>query len=168
MLTLILMRHAKSSWGAPSLADHDRPLNDRGKRSAEAMGRWLKGRDYLPDAVLSSSSRRTRETFEGLDLGAPVKFTRELYHAGPAGMLQVLREAEAKSVLMLGHNPGIAEFAERLLSAPPDHPRFDDYPTCATLVARFDSSTWRDVAWGQGETVDFAIPREVIAAEDAR
>lgn len=163
MLTLILMRHAKSSWGSPALADHDRPLNDRGRRSARAMGRWLRSKGYLPDAVLSSSSRRTVETFEGLELDVPVTFTADLYHAGPAAMLRVLHGAEAPVLLMLGHNPGIADFAESLVRTPPDHPRFDDYPTCATLVVRFDAPSWSEVDWGSGEVVDFAIPREVIA-----
>ena len=162
MLTLILMRHAKSDWGAPDLSDHDRPLNDRGRASAKAMGRWLKERGYLPDEVLSSSSRRTMETFEGLGLDVPVSFTRDLYHASALGMLEVLREAEKPSVLMLGHNPGIANFAGNLVAVPPDHPRFGDYPTCATLVARFDLPAWSEVDWGDGTAVDFAIPRELM------
>lgn len=161
MLTLILMRHAKSSWGSPELTDHDRPLNGRGRKSAKAMGRWLRKRGHAPEQVLCSSSRRTMETFEKLAIDAPISFTRKLYHAGPAAMLEVLQEAEAPTVLMLGHNPGIAAFARNLVSRPPDHARFDDYPTCATLIARFHRSKWADVGWGDGETIDFAIPREL-------
>jgi len=163
MLTLILMRHAKSSWNTPELADHDRPLNRRGRDSATAMGRWLRRHGYLPGAVLSSSSRRTRETLDGLKLDAPVVFTRDLYHADPGDILRVLRGAQAPSLLILGHNPGIGEFAEAIVRTPPDHPRFEDYPTCATLVARLDARDWSEVGWGEAEVVDFAIPREVIA-----
>ena len=166
MLTLILIRHAKSSWKHPAMADHDRPLNDRGWMSARAMGNWLRERGHLPDAVLSSSARRTMETLEGLGLDAPGSFTRQLYHAEPGTMLAVLRGATAPRILMLGHNPGIAEFASRLVATPPDHPRFEDYPTCATLVARFAAERWDQVGWQRGEVVDFAIPREVIAAEE--
>ena len=165
MRTLILMRHAKSSWGAPELADHDRPLNGRGRTSARAMGRWLKRHGYLPDAVLCSSALRTRDTFERLQIDAPVRFTPHLYHANPAELLQVLRGAEAPCVLMLGHNPGIAGFARSLLRSPPAHPRFDDYPTCATLVATLDLSTWAEIDWQTANVTDFAIPREVIAEE---
>jgi phosphohistidine phosphatase len=161
MLTLILMRHAKSSWDAPQLADHDRPLNARGRSSAKAMGRWLKQHDYLPDEVLCSSSRRTVETLERLGIAARVRITRQLYHAGPAEMLAVLREALAPSVLMIGHNPGIADFAAEIVQAPPDHPRFHDYPTCATLVAGFDRIAWSAVGWGDGRVMDFTIPREL-------
>ena len=163
MLTLILMRHAKSSWGAPHLADHDRALNDRGRTSASAMGRWLRDHGHVPDEVLCSSSRRTRETLDCLKMDAPVRFTRELYLASPAKILDVLRRAGARSVLLLGHNPGIADFAADILTIHPEHSRFADFPTCATLVARFDAEDWFNVDWRQGETVDFAIPREVIA-----
>ena len=64
-LQLILMRHAKSSWDDPAAADFDRPLNGRGRRSAKALGHWLRQRGWLPDRVLCSSARRTRETLDG-------------------------------------------------------------------------------------------------------
>ena len=161
MLTLILMRHAKSSWDHPGKPDHDRPLNGRGRRSAALMGDWLRTNGHVPDVVLSSSSRRTMETFEGLALECPVHFTRSLYHAGPGSILGELRAATANKVLVLCHNPGIAEFADRILETAPDHPRFWDYPTCATLVARFDATSWKDVDWETGRAVNFAIPRDL-------
>ena len=82
---LILLRHAKSSWGQAELADHDRPLNGRGRRQAPLVGAWLAAEDCEPDLVLCSSARRARETLEGL-LGAsgwqpPVVFEEGLYHA---------------------------------------------------------------------------------------
>lgn len=130
------------------------------------MGRWLKERGHVPDEVLCSTARRTMETFEGLGIEAPISFTRHLYHASAATMLQVLQGAAAPCVLMLGHNPGIAGLAAEVVANPPDHPRFDDYPTCATLVARFDKAAWPNVGWRDGTAVDFAIPREVIARGD--
>lgn len=160
--TLILMRHAKSSWGDPTLDDHDRPLNKRGRASAKAMGRWLRNSGYVPDAAVSSSSERTGQTFLHLDLDIPVRFTQGLYHAGPAMMLDILREQTKETVLMLGHNPGIADFAHRLVEAPLPHPRFADYPTCATTVIRFDTDSWNDIGWHTGQPIDFAIPREVM------
>ena len=162
MRTLILMRHAKSSWDTPGLADHDRPLNDRGQRSAQAMGDWLRAEGHLPDKVLCSSSRRTCETFEGLRLDVPIEFSRTLYHAGPAQMMDVLHEADAERVLMLGHNPGIAAFASMLLAVLPHHDRFGGYPTCATLVASFDAPAWNDIGWYEGQPIAFVVPRDIM------
>ena len=159
--TLILMRHAKSDWGHAGLADHDRPLNARGTRDAPRMGAWLRGKGHLPDEVLCSTATRTRQTLEGLGLSVPARFIPALYHAEPAAMLETLAEATGQTVLMLGHNPGIAAFAAALLDRAPDHPRFDDYPTCATLVARFPIDRWEAVTTGQGAAVDFAIPADL-------
>lgn len=161
--TLILMRHAKSSWDDPWLADHDRPLNKRGRKSAKAMGKWLRAGGYVPDQALVSTSLRTRETYDRLRMTCAAEYVAELYHAEAAEMLEALRRASGQTVLMLGHNLGIADFANRLVRAAPDHPRFEDYPTCATLVARFDIADWRAADWGTAEPVGFAIPREVLA-----
>lgn len=160
--TLILMRHAKSSWDDITLPDHDRPLNDRGRASAQAMGNWLRTQDHRPDAAVSSTSQRTGETFRMLGFDIPVFYTRTLYHAGPEVMMDVLRDQTAQTLLMLGHNPGIADFADRLVSHAPRHPRFADYPTCATCVIRFDSDSWNTIGWREGQPIDFAVPREVM------
>lgn len=155
--TLILMRHCKSSWDHPGLRDHDRPLNGRGTRSATALGDWLRHRGHLPDLALISTSRRTMETFEGLHLECESRYLSGLYHAGASAMMASLRSVKAETVLMIGHNPGIADFAERLLAQPVMHDRFWDYPTGATLVAQFDAPP----DWGGGRAVDFVIPREL-------
>ncbi|MEC8197038.1 MAG: histidine phosphatase family protein [Pseudomonadota bacterium] len=164
--TLILMRHAKSSWDDFLQPDHARPLNARGRTSAAAMGKWLKDHDYLPDELLCSTAERTRETYARLGLtAAKTRYEDALYHAGADVMLRVLQTAEANTILMLGHNPGIAYFAEMLAQNPASHPRFSDYPTCATTVFHFDLNSWPDVKFSQGAVVDFAIPREVIATQ---
>ena len=160
--TLILMRHAKSSWDDPHLADHDRPLNKRGIASAVAMGEWLRAHGHVPDAAISSSSERTGQTFLRLDFDIPVTFTRALYHAGPEMLMEVLQEQTAATVLILGHNPGIGDFADRIVLQSPPHPRFADFPTCATAVIRFDATAWNEIGWREGQPIDFAIPREVI------
>lgn len=162
MKRLILMRHAKSCWDHPDLSDHARPLNGRGKTSAEALGHWLKESNFIPDQILSSSSIRTRETFEGLKLTGDVRWMDSLYHAEPEDMLDALRQATGQSVLMLGHNPGIAEFAQELVETPPDHARFADYPTGATLVAEFDIDDWSTLEPGTGQPRAFVVPRELI------
>jgi phosphohistidine phosphatase len=165
-LRLILTRHAKSSWDDPLLDDVDRTLNDRGEASADAIGAWLAQRGHVPDAALVSAARRTRETWErmaaALPPGIPVRFEDRLYHAGPDTILKVLRTADAPVVLLIGHNPGLAEFAGRIVAAAPRHPRFADYPTAATAVIDFDAARWADVGWHRGQVADFVVPRDLI------
>ncbi|MFK7765578.1 MAG: histidine phosphatase family protein [Roseobacter sp.] len=164
MLRLILMRHAKSDWGQARLSDHDRPLNKRGQISAQALGNWLRSKDYVPNQVLSSSSIRTRETVLGLGLApqTDAQFIAALYHAGPQVMLDILNGATSPCVLMVGHNPGICEMARLIVTAPSQHLRFSDYPTGATLICDFDATDWQAVDWRQGACADFIIPRELI------
>lgn len=162
-LTLILTRHAKSSWGDPGLPDHARPLNKRGRASAEAVGIWLKKKGVLPDQVLSSSSQRTRETYQRMALTArTTTFTDDLYHASASQILSELNHATGQTVLLLGHNPGMAEFAGQIVDQPPDHPRFADYPTCATTLIRFEAENWADIHWQDGKVLDFVVPRELV------
>ncbi|EBA10227.1 SixA phosphatase family protein [Sagittula stellata] len=158
MKRLILMRHAKSDWalGQPDAA---RPLNARGQRSAAAMGDWLREKSYLPDEILCSTAQRTRETLDLLRITAPTSFQKGLYLAAPEKLRKALRKAKGEAVLMLGHNPGIGLFAQSLEVTPPDHPRFDDYPTCATLIVDFPITDWTKLD-APGEAVDFAVGRD--------
>lgn len=163
---LILTRHAKSSWDDPLMTDHDRPLNERGRAAAADLGRWLASRGYVPGQVLCSDAVRTRETWDGiapaLTFDGAVDLKPALYHAGADVMLAVLRHAKADVVLMLGHNPGIAEFAHRLVARAPLNPEFQKYPTGATLVVDFAVDSWEEVDWGQGSVDDFIVPRELV------
>ncbi|WP_146346055.1 SixA phosphatase family protein [Phaeobacter marinintestinus] len=159
---LILIRHAKSSWDDPDLSDKDRPLNGRGRKSAKAIGDWLRAKGHVPDAALSSSSTRTRETWDLLGFDAPVTFTDDLYHVTGNQILRMLSGETEKTVLLLGHNPGISEFADEIVSAPPKHPKFVDYPTGATLVLRFDIDDWSSLGWRSGAVVDFIVPRDLL------
>ena len=164
---LILTRHTKSSWDDPATSDHDRPLNDRGKAAAADLGEWLASRGYVPDEVLCSDALRTRKTWSGIAPalpGTPVLTLKPaLYTAGPDVMLAVLRHAQADTVMMIGHNPGIAEFAARLPATPPNSPEFHHYPTGATLVVTFEVDSWADVKFGLGSVRDFIVPREIAA-----
>jgi phosphohistidine phosphatase len=116
--------------------------------------------------VILSGARRTVETWEGMAPAfapAPtVRAERRLYDAPPERMLAVLGAAQAATVLLIGHNPGIGEFAQRLAIAPPANARFEDYPTGATTVYRFLREHWGDVGWGEGEVADFVTPRELM------
>jgi len=162
--TLVLTRHAKSDWGGAGLADHDRPLNPRGRAAAPRIGDWIAER-ARPEAALVSTARRAVETWEGLATAlapAPaVDFVPSLYHAAPETMLEVLRGASGNVVLMVGHNPGIASFAGWLLARPPEDAEFARYPTAATTIARFDIAEWTELRPGTGTLVDFTVPRRL-------
>lgn len=166
MQRLIVMRHAKSSWADPGQRDFDRPLNKRGERSAGAVGAWLRDRGYVPGHALVSSARRTRDTWAGVaaEVGgtSPVVFVPDSYEAAVETVLEVLRHyGKAECVLMLGHQPGIGGFAERILSTAPSDPDFATYPTTATTVIDFDGTDWGSVGWHDGRLRDFVVPRRL-------
>ena len=163
-LTLILMRHAKSDWSEPGQDDFDRRLNDRGRRAAPLVGRWLADKGHIPEIALVSAARRTVETWDYVAEAFPTvqaKVLKSLYLAGPDAMLRLLRQKRQSSVLVLAHNPGIGECASLLAKTPPQHARFDDYPTGATTILDFDAETWSDVVWHSGTVRDFMVPRDV-------
>ena len=167
MKRLILTRHAKSAWDDPLTPDHDRPLNDRGRAAAADLGQWLASRGYIPDEVLCSDAVRTRTTWAGIAPALPgtpaLALKPALYHAGAEVMLAVLRHAKGDVVMMIGHNPGIAEFASRITARAPANPEFARYPTGATLVVDLDIDAWGDAGFGLGVVDDFIVPREIMA-----
>jgi phosphohistidine phosphatase len=120
MPTLLLMRHAKSGWDDPSLADHERPLNARGRKSAPRMGELLKQQGLVPDLIITSTARRAVDTAHAVvtstGYDGRIEVTRRLYLAEPDTYLEVLGELEARyeRVLLVGHNPGISELVGRL------------------------------------------------------
>ena len=165
-LRLILTRHAKSNWDDQTLDDHDRPLNKRGQVASQDIGEWLAQHDFVPDLVLCSTAARTTETWEIMAEALPRKpetrFDRALYHSSPEQILSSLRDVgDAECVLLLAHNPGIALAANALAAKPPHHPRFATYPTAATTVFQFDIENWKQLAWGTGDVLEFALPREL-------
>lgn len=166
MKRLILTRHAKSAWDDPLTPDHDRPLNERGKAAAADLGQWLASRGYVPEKVLCSDAVRTQQTWAGIAPALPATPVMELkpalYHAGVDVMLAVLKNAKADVVMMIGHNPGIAEFAAKLVAKAPLNTEFDRYPTGATLVVDFVADSWDQIEFGSGIVDDFVIPKELI------
>lgn len=162
--TLILMRHAKSSWGNLNTTDHERPLNERGERSAKALGSWLRQYEYLPDEALVSSARRTQQTFNTLALAVKPTVKPELYHSSSDHLLEAISEAKGETLLIVAHNPGIGDLALRLariLREHPDHHRFTDYPTGATFILEYESRSWADLDLSNGKIKDFLTPREL-------
>ena len=164
-LTLILMRHAKSGWDDPTLDDFDRPLNGRGRTAAPQIAKWLAQKGYLPDTVLVSGARRTVETWDRMASRMPETATMEsnpaLYLAGSDLIMNVLKSQTAPSVMVICHNPGISDFAQRVVSNQPDHPDFGRYPTAATCVIAFEADRWPDITWNSGTLLEFVVSRDL-------
>ena len=124
---LMLLRHAKSDW-PDDVPDQERPLAKRGRRDAPVVGRWLRGHGYLPDTVICSVARRTRQTWELVapELGGSpsVTFEPRAYAASALTLLYLARElpGTCRAALLIGHNPGIEELAAHL-AEPPDAER---------------------------------------------
>src|ERR1700756_2058396 len=164
---LVLLRHAKSDW--PDVADHERPLAKRGRRDAPVIGRWLGTSGYVPDAVVCSTARRARETWDlassGLNAVAPdacpaVTYEPRVYEATVLGLLMLVREFDPawRTVVVVGHNPGLAELTIGLGS--PDGEGAQKFPPAAGAVLGLPGS-WADAAPGEGRLLAFTIPAEL-------
>lgn len=167
MKRLLLLRHAKSAW-PENVADHDRPLADRGRRDAPRMGAYIAAAGFLPDFALVSSARRTQETWAlvapALAKPCPSRTVTSIYQAEPSAILTAIRQAPAESqtLLVIGHNPGFEDVASLLA---PDGEADTlarlraKYPTAGLAVITFDSKTWADVAAGAGWLQTFVTPK---------
>jgi phosphohistidine phosphatase len=162
-----LLRHAKSSWKDSGLADHDRPLARRGRRAAHAIGGHLREQGVAPDLVLCSTARRARETLEGIgpSLGrGDVRFEAGLYGAPPGVLLRRLQELppSVRSVMLIGHNPGLQELALVLAR---QGSRLEalaaKFPTGALATVAFRGSGWPALDRGSAELIDFIRPRDL-------
>jgi phosphohistidine phosphatase len=165
MKRLYLLRHAKSSWDDPTLADHDRPLAARGRRAAKVMGEHLRREGIAPELVLCSSSERTRQTLTliapGLGESADAQVKPELYAASAADLLEALHEvpAEVESVMVIGHNPAIQDLALSLAGDGPEVARVrSKFPTAALATLEFRAS-WRELARASAELVSYVKPK---------
>jgi phosphohistidine phosphatase len=124
MKTLLIMRHAKSSWKDPDLPDHDRPLNKRGKHDAPRMGKLLKDKDLIPNLIISSTAARAKKTAElvakACKYKGEISLKQSLYGAEPADYLKILQELSGKhkTVLVVGHSPSVEETVDVLTGSP--------------------------------------------------
>jgi len=168
--TLYLLRHAKSSWEDPTLADHDRPLASRGRRASKAIAEYLRRQRSTPRLVLCSSTERTRETFKrisaGLRGGVEVRIEERLYTASASGLLQRLHEVDARvdSVMLIGHYPALQELALSLAGRGVDLRRLTEkFPTAGLATLAFGGS-WDELAPGAAELIAFVTPKELEAS----
>src|SRR5918992_426176 len=172
MLTLSLLRHAKSSWADRELEDHDRPLAKRGTKAAGAMGAYIATNGLQPDLVLCSGAVRTRATLTLVlpQLGKPppkAVFDNALYMATPAALLGRLQQvkSDARHVMLIGHNPGMHALALELTgkgSREDVEAMATKFPTCALAVLTFKVRKWSDVGSGAGTLELFMPPRRLL------
>lgn len=171
MKTIFLLRHAKSSWDDASRDDHDRPLNQRGDRAASLVAQFLRQEGLIPDLILCSTARRTRETLARLQavLGDdhPALIEPDLYLAAADTLFDRLRKVgeDANSVLLIGHNPGLEDLAATLIeprATPLEEKLAAKFPTAGFAVIRVPAARWRDLKRQSGSLDLFVIPKDLV------
>jgi len=162
MKTLILIRHAKSSWSDPSLMDFDRPLNERGKRDSPIMAAILKRKFPKIDLFLSSTAKRAFVTAkvvaQAFDMSEDEIVPRkDLYHASPQSIYRIISEQSdnLSSIAVFAHNPGLTDLANRLTNV-----RLDNLPTTGIFAVQFNVNSWNDLQNASGEFVFFEYPKK--------
>jgi phosphohistidine phosphatase len=158
------MRHAKSSWGDGSLADFERPLNERGLKAAPLVGRFMRKQKLRPDLVVCSPAERARQTAklvaEAAGLAAPLRYDERIYEATSARLFEVFSQIEddAGEAMLVGHNPGLEELLERLTG------ESRRMPTAALARVALDVEKWSRVRDGAGRIELFVRPKELGGA----
>jgi len=145
MKTLLLLRHAKSSWKDSDIDDHERPLNKRGKKDAPKMGRLLNNEHLLPDLIISSSAKRCRKTTEHVihasGYRGETRISNELYEATADTLVDLFAKQpdEVTRLLLIGHNPGLEELLERLIGV------YTPLTTAALCLIELPIETWSEI-----------------------
>jgi phosphohistidine phosphatase len=169
--TLLLLRHAKSSWDDPALDDHARPLTPRGVRAARRIAEYLQDQHIRPELVLCSSARRTEQTLEelqpALEDAMEVQIADELYGASSNAILRRLRTIDVvavSSVLVVGHNPGLEDLASDLAGDGDPSALAQlraKFPTAALAILDLGSTEWAGLSSGAGYLTALVLPREL-------
>ena len=151
------MRHTHAEW-ASGQDDHARALSARGQDEARRLGSWLKKSGHVPGHALVSDAKRTRQSFAALALTCGADEMAELYLAECTSLRAAIHaQSQSDNLLLVAHNPGIAEVASNLVKTPPDHPAFYTYPPGATLVITYEPQG------GAAQLVDFTTPADFTA-----
>ena len=158
MKTLLLMRHAKSDWDADYEADHDRPLNERGVRSARLMGRVLAEEGLVPDLIISSTAVRARTTaelaIEAGKWGSEIRLDRSLYDEGPRGVLAVGASApDVDGLMLVGHQPTWSMLVSAVTG------ERAEMKTATVAVIELDIESWADLAGASGTLTRVLDPK---------
>jgi phosphohistidine phosphatase len=177
MLRLMLLRHAKSNWPSGT-EDAERPLSDRGEAAAHLMGDYMAHHSLIPDRVLCSPARRTRDTWAAVSARWPsavesrnIVFDTALYGATPERLLSSVRKQDAalRTLLILGHNPGLQEAAELLIASGDVDLRErlrEKFPTAALAVIDFALDHWSLVHERSGRLDRYVTPRSVRGGDE--
>lgn len=162
MKTLLILRHAKSSWKFPDLADHDRPLNGRGKRDAPLIGRILSEENLIPDLIVTSSAVRAHATAKKVAKASgyrgQIEIESSLYRGGPPAYLDVVRNQldRNEKLLLVGHNPDVEQILNKFTGTEVI------MPTCALAHIRFVLERWADLNSNtKGKLVKIWRPKEL-------
>ena len=160
MKTLLVLRHAKSSWKDFRLSDHDRPLNKRGKKAAPRMGQLLYEEDILPEVILCSTAKRARDTAdlvaEASGFEGEILLLDSFYHAWPSDYIDALRGLgdEIRSAMIVGHNPGMELLLEQLTD------QSERFPTAALALVKLPIDYWSQLSdETEGEMLQLWLPR---------
>lgn len=164
MKTLLLIRHAKSSWDQAGLSDFDRPLNERGKNDAPVMAKRVKEKEIELDYLISSPAKRAKKTakYFAEEFGfkkEEIKLVEGLYGATQSEFLHAIRDInnKYKTVALFSHNPGITDFASSLTNV-----RIDDMPTCAVFALKIKTDNWNDFANAEKNFLFFDYPKNPL------
>ncbi|WP_425513764.1 SixA phosphatase family protein [Ensifer oleiphilus] len=166
---LMLLRHAKSAW-PEGVADHDRPLGERGRNAAPLVGAYMERKGLIPGLAIVSTARRARETWtlvKGiLPPPIPARETRDIYEVAAPGILATIRAVDPaiRNLLVVGHNPGMEDLAHQLAGSGKQEALArmqQKFPTAALAVFEFDGSGWEDLAPDGCRLIDFVTPRQL-------
>jgi len=175
MRRLMLLRHAKSDWSMPGERDHDRPLSARGREAAPKMGAYMVRHALLPDLIVASTAKRVVETLDLLlaafEEKPKVRSEPGVYEAGPNALLEIVKQTprSVHSLLIIGHNPGLAELAGLLIAAGEVEARqrlIEKFPTAGLAVIDFALDDWGKLHPRAGRLDRFVVPRSLENATD--
>ena len=162
MKTLLILRHAKSSWSNQNLSDFERPLNERGRHDAPRMGRWIKHQNLTPELIISSAAERALTTAELVALASgyddELKVTRQFYLASPGAYIGALRRLPDgyTRVMVVGHNPGMEDLVEALTG------QSTGMPTAAVACIELPITSWAALTDDESGTLfHYWVPREL-------
>ncbi len=161
MKTLYLLRHAKSSWDNSNLADFERPLNERGLKTAPLMGETMREKEFLPEIIVSSPAKRARQTAglvkDSAHIEGEIEFDERIYAASTSELLEVVSELndENTSAMLVGHNPGFENLV-RVLTG-----KFETMPTAALAVIDLSIENWSEVSPDCGTLREFLRPKDL-------
>ncbi len=156
---LYIIRHAKSSWKDFTLDDFDRPLNKRGRLNAPFMGKILKGKNIIPDIILSSPALRAKTTAKiianEIGFSKSIIYDENIYEAGVDELDNIISKVDDKNdiLFLVGHNPSLNMLVDSYINF------YENIPTCGIVVIEFDCDSWRDINSGNSRFILFDYPK---------